>query len=368
MSSFFSYDFKKYFNENDFKTLFDAKDGNITRNDNTGLLINSIPFSITQKEINEDGWKDHFKCFFAYKESIKINKETVYIETEISTEQIFDVYESFPSIYCKRIRNIQEDPRLASSGIMIYDPIFHMYYGFLCTNKALYALYGRMKSEMNTIGFADLIYLENIEKNINLKLGFLIKNNTISFLVNKSRMLKINFPGHRLNEMYRFLEYGGISEDVKSNEFLFCMGTFSFLDACLPKNYAREQVKNGYINKTALVQLQPENNYRQIYMNKKGELEHIHIQDTFIFNSSLINDDIHEIGKINGKLFGQGAKISISSIKFFYKKKGKKEKKQKSKSSSEISESQSNTKEDTTSEDEMEDLSFTTDCMDYKTK
>lgn len=337
MKHIFTYHFPTQFDEKDFFALFNSKDA-IKKKQDDCIIIDSYPYTNSSDTNNQDeGWRDHYKCFFAYKDVISMkNQRKIYVEIRMSAQQKFHSF-AYPKNYCKRIRNIREDPRLCSCGPTLYDEESDMYYGFLFTNECIYVVYGFLRK------FMDLIYVGPYKEMQMVDVGFLLQKDkkVVQFFVNKNLVWKLDHPGLRSDEKYRFLEYGGDTNGISlSEEWLLCFGTYSFLDAYLPNNYAREKIKHGYVNASALVQLNKNETYKQPYHNKKGELENIR-KENFLIQK--------EESKEENRLFGQGSILCLSNFHIYAQEDEEKKKKK-------------------TKEKEEEDLSYTTDCMDYRPK
>jgi hypothetical protein len=133
---------------------------------------------------------------------------------------------------------------------------------------------------------------------------FNAQNNNVTFTVNGVPLHVVVKPGHRLEEQYRILDYGGYAETIVSSRFLVGLGNFTFLDAALPNNYARQKMECDYREKTGLVQLLPDGEYYQIAFNKHGELEAIVPSEGF----GITNE------KAEDHLFGQGSILVVRNL------------------------------------------------------
>ena len=100
------------------------------------------------------------------------------------------------------------------------------------------------------------------------------------------------------------IDYGGYAENIVSSRFLVGLGNFTFLDAALPNNYARQKMECDYREKTALAQLLPDGAYYQIAYNKHGELEAIVPSEGFGITSDKAEDHI----------FGQGSVLVVRNL------------------------------------------------------
>jgi hypothetical protein len=130
------------------------------------------------------------------------------------------------------------------------------------------------------------------------------ENNLVHFHVNNQCLYTVVKPGHRLEEEYRLVDYGGYAENIVSSRFLVGFGNFTFLDAALPNNYARQKMECDYREKTGLVQILPDHAYYQIAFNKHGELENIVPSEGFGITSDKAED----------RLFGQGSVLVVRNL------------------------------------------------------
>jgi hypothetical protein len=135
-------------------------------------------------------------------------------------------------------------------------------------------------------------------------LVFDAQNNHVHYLVNNKNIYTVVKPGHRTDEQYRLTDYGGYAENIVSSRFLVGFGNFTFLDAALPNNYARQKMECDYREKTGLAQLLPDGAYYQIAFNKHGELEPVVSSEGF----GITND------KPEDHLFGQGAVLVVRNL------------------------------------------------------
>jgi hypothetical protein len=133
---------------------------------------------------------------------------------------------------------------------------------------------------------------------------FNAKLNNVTFTVNGVPLHVIVKPGHRLEDEYKILDYGGYAETIVSQRFLVGFGNFTFLDAALPNNYARQKYDCDYRQRTALAQLLPDEFYYQIAFNKHGELEAVVPAEAFGVTDC----------KPENRIFGQGSVLVIRNL------------------------------------------------------
>lgn len=128
--------------------------------------------------------------------------------------------------------------------------------------------------------------------------------NTVTFVVNGVALYTVVKPGHRLQDEYKILDYGGYAETIVSSRFIVGFGNFTFLDAALPNNYARQKYQCDYRQTTALAQLLPDDFYYQTAFNKHGELEAVIPTEAFGITNCKPED----------RLFGQGSVLIIRNL------------------------------------------------------
>lgn len=133
---------------------------------------------------------------------------------------------------------------------------------------------------------------------------FNAQQNNVTYTVNGVPLHVIVKPGHRLEDEYKILDYGGYAETVMSYRFLVGFGNFTFLDAAMPNNYARQKYDADYRQRTGLAQLLPDECYYQIAFNKHGELEAVVPAEGFGVTDC----------KPENRIFGQGSVLVIRNL------------------------------------------------------
>ena len=267
---YFFYDFTKGYNENDFDFIF-GTDGIVTQ-DNNGLTVSSVPFKATIPIGNEHvKWLRFNKNVFM----LSTKYETVF-ELVIAAEQVIDP-KTIPVEFNPRIRNINDDIRLAAGAFNLIDPETWMVFDFIISNTAIYAFYERLPFSkpffnggiLTPLGdyaaFSNAIWVAR-RSGVNpsndyqkLAIGLNRSKGTVSWYINDIPVFTINTIGLRAHDKFRLLEVGGTETlvDVKSVRFGF--GTFSLLDMALPNNYDRAYTvtvnNQREISASALVEL-----------------------------------------------------------------------------------------------------------------
>lgn len=309
-----------------FTTTFDpesfeqqlACDGNITQ-DSRGLILDS-----SQYTTHLPGEFDHIKWLTFLRNGYRVQEGEFIYEACISAKQVFSI-ETIPTIYRKRIRNIHEDHRLCSSGIIIYDEESMITTQILLTNDWIYGYYEKRLSQTDQAAFTSIIPLckrgnfsrstHNIQDRpddyIQVGIGIDSHRCLLKFYINRQEMFCIPRLGYRLADQYQVNEFGGTPNLSHPGYLRFGFGHFSFLDHHLPNNYSRQHViesinADGYpVSRLAsgLAQLLPSYRYREPYPDFTGEYQSIDPSISFAYTG----DDPSYF------IFGQGI---ISQIKY----------------------------------------------------
>ncbi len=125
-------------------TALGANDGLIYGSPD-GAVLSSWRFTQTARPHHIDSWLDSFKFFsFLTTPIVVSNNACTKFEADIATRQVFMAEKPIPECLYKRVRDIYEDLRLASSGLTIIDPDTGLWYGILGTDHQLWAVYGRL--------------------------------------------------------------------------------------------------------------------------------------------------------------------------------------------------------------------------------
>lgn len=288
----FNYNFTKSFDTKSFEYKISA-DGYVSRNSN-GLTINSSKYTAhVSPGIN--GLMDHFKwCTFLCK-AYKIHEGEFIYEACMSAKQIISP-SMIPLPYRNRIRNIKEDYRLCSSGLVVYDEENMITIKILFTDDWIYGYYERRpgcKSSWSNLqtamgdyaAFTSIIPLckrgnhNSLEDVVRVGIGIDACKGTIKFYINRNELFCIPRIGYRLADEYQVSELGGTPYITNLECMRFGFGNFSYLDHNIPNNYARQYVvetldSNGYsVHRLAsgLAQLLPSDKYREPYPDFTGE-------------------------------------------------------------------------------------------------
>jgi hypothetical protein len=111
-----------------------------------GLTINSKEFTVTPNPNDPSkGLLDNFKFNAYYHAPIYTKKyHELILNTNVAAKQYYKTTAPYPDVFTKRLRNIYADPRLAHAQISMIDPDNGIIAGWVITDMALFALYGRL--------------------------------------------------------------------------------------------------------------------------------------------------------------------------------------------------------------------------------
>ncbi|CAH6419976.1 Hypothetical protein HVR_LOCUS1033 [uncultured virus] len=313
----FYHNFIKSFDVRSFEQKI-ACDGNVYR-DCRGLTIDSNRYS-TIVPPGDTGLLDHIKWLAFLCKSYQVCEGEFVYEACMSAQQIISP-QIVPPVYRNRIRNIGEDHRLCSSGLVVYDEENMITAKILFTNDWIYGYYERRPgyktgwgSNMAIMGdyasFTAIIPLckrglfnpISIDGCVNSSLNDFVRigigidpcRGTIKYYVNRKEMYCVPRIGYRLADEYQVSELGGLPYLVTPGCIRFGFGNFSFMDHNMPNNYARQHVleqldSNGYpVHRLAsgLAQLLPTNRYREPYPDFTGEYTSINPNISFAYNGT----------------------------------------------------------------------------------
>jgi hypothetical protein len=120
-----------------------GSDGELIK-DAEGIKIASLPFKGTSTTPSL-GVFDQFKYTAYYKEPLYTQRgKELIMQSVVAAKQIFDPKKPIPQDFSKRIRNIYADPRLAHGQTSLIDPDNGIVAGWLLTDHAIFAMYGRL--------------------------------------------------------------------------------------------------------------------------------------------------------------------------------------------------------------------------------
>ena len=273
----FVYDFTQGYNPADFNFDYSNDDGVATQSPVTGLTVNSNPFTFA----SPDPKNDHPKWLAYYKTPFPLSDcHEVVFETNIAAQQYFPTVTEGapPEAYRDRIRNVNDDIRLASGAFNLIDLESYMVFDFFISNTAIYAFYERLPfgktlthdyaAFSNAIWVARRSGVDPLQEFVRLAIGIHRGKGIVTWYVDGTPVFSINRIGYRANEAFRLLEHGGDEEIVKINSMYMGFGTFSLLDMAMPYNYYRglvQQVPAREEAASALLQLEPISEYRELF-------------------------------------------------------------------------------------------------------
>jgi hypothetical protein len=332
-----SYDFRKGFDIEKFGYIF-GSDGMITVDNVNGLTIDSSLFTFTIPTGN-----DHSKWLRLTTNLIPLNKShEVILEEEIAVQQIIKP-NTVPSEFISRIRNIKEDLRLCSGGMVVIDVYTWMVFGFMLTDECIYAYYerlpfgkpawndGKMSPLGNYSAFTNAVLVSSRNKSdplndyTRLGIGIHRGRGDVNWYINGTRVHTWSKIGVNMPEEYRLINYGGVEKNININTVRVGFGTFSFMDGSLPHNYGREGVvtiNNQYnINAGHLVELEPvdrTDRYVELYSDISGSDRQLADKSiTFAITGNGSTTQLSYDLNRNKKVFGQGAIIRIKYLNIY---------------------------------------------------
>lgn len=310
------YDFTQGYNPADFTVSF-GDDGVVTQ-DNTGVTVTSNPFTATVPVGNEHVKWLKYNNVLAH---VPDCGEIIY-EAEIAVEQYIPL-ENVPTKMVPRIRNVNEDIRLASAGINVIDTSTWCVADILLSNEMIYGFYERLPfgkpfwNGNNPTPLGDYAAYSNcfpiarraanpLNDFVRLGIGY-TSTGHVKWYVDGVEKFSWERVGTRLPDEYRMLAHGGADEVVQPKSFNFGFGTFSLLDMALPYNYARQFVTGDQEAESQLVELEADGGYVELYEGFAGvDRPLINKTVTFAYVANEFPNNNHDI-----KLFGQGAAIRI---------------------------------------------------------
>jgi hypothetical protein len=314
----FYHNFTKSFDVNSFENKISC-DGQLTR-DVRGLTINTNKFN-SHVNPGPNGLLDHIKWLAFLRKSYQICEGEFIYEACIAAQQLISP-NIVPNIYRNRIRNIHEDYRLCSSGLVVYDEESMITAKILFTNDWIYGYYERRPGYKTgwsinnnpSIGvylgdyaaftsiiplckrgsFAPMCSNGVLDDFVRVGIGIDPQKGTIKFYVNRVELFCIPRIGYRLADQYQVIEYGGVPYLTVPGCLRFGFGHFSYLDHNIPNNYAREYVvntldSNGFpVHRlsSGLAQLLPTDKYREPYPDFTGEYTSIDPNISFAYSGT----------------------------------------------------------------------------------
>ncbi|XWV25352.1 putative fibril associated protein [Tupanvirus deep ocean] len=328
----FLYDFRLAWNPDDFDFIF-GLDGVATA-DATGLTVNSRVYTSTIPVGNE-----HVKWLRFHKNVFPLcDTHEVVFEADMAVQQFIPA--EIPEEFIPRIRNVNDDIRLASAAMNVIDPNTWMVFDFFMSNTAIYAFYERLPfgkpdyngGNLTPLGdyaaFSNAIWVGR-RSGVNplndfsrLAIGIHKGKGIVTWYLDGTPVFSINTIGYRAHDEYRLLDHGGVETKVDVESVRFGFGTFSLLDMAMPNNYDRFRVINiaeddpalREIAATALVQIDFTQNYRELYPNPITGQERMLVNPdiTFAYTLNETPDNNRDV-----KLFGQGSILKVRSIRAF---------------------------------------------------
>ncbi len=291
-----------------------SKDGKVTQTKNKGLTINAPTFTASVPQ-HENGYLNNTKWLSFYKKEFHIKNGELLYEGLISYKQLFCDNKPIPDEFASRIRNINEDLRLSSGGLVVSDTENGLVFKTLLTNDSIYAYYEKRPCgvlQSSSFVAAALIGKRDSHKNkilsdyVRIGIGIDAHTNCVNWYINGCVVFKVNRPGIRLSDQYMVLNRGGNDVELTIKCVRIGFGYFDFLDLQLPNNYSREYINNEDGNNrslSGLVALLPLYHYKEPYSNLYGNYPSVKC------NSFAVTNDTNKF-----LLFGQGGSLRLQGI------------------------------------------------------
>ena len=257
----------------------------------------------------------------------------------MATEQVIDPA-TIPVEFRPRIRNVNDDIRLAAGAFNLIDPETWMVFDFIVSNTAIYAFYERLPfakpffngGVLTPLGdyaaFSNAIWVAR-RSGVNpsndyqkLAIGLNRSKGTVTWYIDNIPVFTVNTIGLRAHDKFRLLEHGGTEYKVDVKSVRFGFGTFSLLDMALPDNYNRQYTVevNGQreVSASALVELDTNLAYRELFPDPITGEERTLVDEnvTFAYPTNATPDNNRSV-----KLFGQGSIIRVKTMRVFTKSK-----------------------------------------------
>jgi hypothetical protein len=205
-----------------------------------GLSLSSTPISTTVPPLPAAGavplgFLDNTKFLALSTNSYAIVPGTeTYTETTLSAQ----IHNADLNPFC--VRDPQDDPRLATGGLVTYDPINLIYARVLFTNRSIYASYSILPTAARTVVVPPLHASFATMKKIGSRssafdqstVGIGWTNTGIRWYVNRHLAYSVSNLGSRPPDYYATvtLENGGPDVSVVPVSVVVGLGTFTFLD------------------------------------------------------------------------------------------------------------------------------------------
>lgn len=297
----------------DFRTSVDLSIFNIIKDDGKlgkhkdTVVINSSTFN------RNTDTKDGIFWLSSIFTTNKLADTELLFEIEVSSMQSFSPTIEIPNCFISRIRNIKEDYRLCSSGMLVSDEQNGQNFYFLITDTYYYAMYERIGYFTSAVPLQRITggYLNELTK---ISIGFDKIKATVTWYVDDVAKYTINRIGNRLDDQYQVLECGKLCDIIKLDKLKLYIGHFTFLDHQMPNNYAREKIYNMRTkenviqrSESGLIMLQQPSYYREIYQDIYG-----------VYNKIIPSVSFGDVNSIYEKNFlKQGVVTSIRSIRIY---------------------------------------------------
>jgi Family of unknown function (DUF6081) len=142
------------------------------------------------------------------------------------------------------VRNPDDDLRLASVGMPVFDQESLMVFDFFVSNERIYAFYERLPYGRETMGnYAAFVHVVPIGRRSpgdrhHFKISYDRSAGTVRWLLDGREVFEVDRLGYRLDRRYLTLDHGGVEERVEPRQLNCGMGMFTILDGALPTRRA----------------------------------------------------------------------------------------------------------------------------------
>jgi hypothetical protein len=194
-----------------------------------GLTIDSVPFK--KSSLSDLRTADHLKYFIYANQPVAIPKDgKVVVEFEGSAETKGTDQNNYPD----GIVQIN-DLRLAYGIFSTFDPATGLAFSFVLTNNRVYAIY-QCQPVTTSSTYAKFIYAVPVKMRKScdfhrMKFVFSEIDKSIGYRLDGREVLRIKYPGYRLDKSYMIMDEGGNEELKFPAAVYYGLGTGDLLDA-----------------------------------------------------------------------------------------------------------------------------------------
>jgi hypothetical protein len=142
------------------------------------------------------------------------------------------------------VRDPDDDLRLASVGMPVFDQESLMVFDFFVSNERVYAFYERLPYGRETMGnYAAFVHVVPIARRSpgdrhHFKISYDRAAGTVRWLLDGREVFEVDRLGYRLDRRYLTLDHGGVEQLVEPRQLNCGVGMFTILDGALPTSRA----------------------------------------------------------------------------------------------------------------------------------